>query len=204
MSPEDTGKAYDTITHLWTREQFNSQNGIAAYEKALSFLVPHQGPAFALDVGCGCTNRFIPLIEKANLQYEGIDISATMLSIANESYPSGTFYHEDVCAFELPKTYTFISAWDSFWHIPLEQQQPLLEKFCDNLVEDGVLLFSCGGVKKAGSHTNTTMGPEVYYASLGLNAYLSILIKAGCIIRHVEFDQYPEKHTVVIAQKDGA
>jgi hypothetical protein len=48
------------------------------------------------------------------------------------------------------------------------------------------------------------MGPEVYYASLGLNAYLSILMDAGCIIRHVEFDQYPEQHTIMIAQKTGA
>ncbi|MCG7815119.1 class I SAM-dependent methyltransferase, partial [Alteromonas sp. MCA-1] len=87
MTPEETGKAYDTITHLWTRPEFNQKNGLTAYQKALSFLAdtPSQEPdtvpsealdkgeapneekasnkdkpkkrGYALDIGCGCTNR---------------------------------------------------------------------------------------------------------------------------------------------------
>jgi ubiquinone/menaquinone biosynthesis C-methylase UbiE len=84
VTPEQTGQAYDSITHLWTRDGFNRENGLAAYEKALSFLPTHlvKENGTALDVGCGCTNRFIPIIETAGLSYEGIDISAKMLKIA--------------------------------------------------------------------------------------------------------------------------
>jgi len=48
------------------------------------------------------------------------------------------------------------------------------------------------------------MGPEVYYASLGLHRYLEILMEAGGFVRHVEFDQHPELHTIIIVQKRAA
>lgn len=236
MTPEETGKAYDTITHLWTRPQFNQKNGIAAYQKALSFLpdtpsqepdavrseapkgeealkeeVPNEGDAlserktqehgYALDIGCGCTNRFVPIIESNGLTYEGIDVSNDMLAIAKSQLPAHTFYCADICTFTLTKHYSFISAWDSFWHIPLAQQAPLLKKLVAHLVDDGVLLFSCGGTTESGEHTNKVMGPEVYYASLGLHGYIALLMDAGCFVRHVEFDQHPELHTIIIVQK---
>ncbi|WP_334019515.1 class I SAM-dependent methyltransferase [Alteromonas sp. S015] len=218
MTPEETGKAYDTITHRWTRPEFNQKNGITAYQKALSFLqdtlsqepdaLPIEalkdGPnkrGYALDIGCGCTNRFVPIIESAGLTYEGIDVSKEMLAIATTQLPAHTFYCADVCTFTLPRQYSFISAWDSFWHIPLTQQAPLLKKLVNHLDDDGVLLFSCGGTGESGQHTNEVMGPEVYYASLGLHRYLEILMEAGGFIRHVEFDQYPELHTIIIVQK---
>lgn len=213
MTPEETGKAYDTITHLWTRAEFNSENGISAYQKALSFL-PDATPkncdtassesvdgGYALDIGCGCTNRFVPIIESAGLTYEGIDISKDMLAIATSHLPSHTFYCTDVCTFTLPKHYSLISAWDSFWHIPLAQQEHLLKKLMNHLTDDGVLLFSCGGTDGSGQHTNKVMGPEVYYASLGLHRYIEILMEAGGFVRHVEFDQHPELHTIIIVQK---
>jgi SAM-dependent methyltransferase len=237
MTPEETGKAYDTITHLWTRPEFNQKNGLTAYQKALSFLAdtPSQEPdtvpsealdkrealgkgeapneekasnkdklekrGYALDIGCGCTNRFVPIIERAGLTYEGIDVSKDMLAIATSQLPAHTFYCADVCTFTIPKHYSFISAWDSFWHIPLTQQEPLLKKLVDHLNDDGVLLFTCGGTGESGQHTNKVMGPEVYYASLGLHRYIEILIEAGGFVRHVEFDQHPELHTIIIVQK---
>ena len=72
------------------------------------------------------------------------------------------------------------------------------------LDDDGVLLFSCGGTDESGQHTNEVMGPEVYYASLGLHRYIEILIEAGGFVRHVEFDQHPELHTIIIVQKRTA
>ncbi|QGX63647.1 class I SAM-dependent methyltransferase [Alteromonas mediterranea] len=225
MTPEETGKAYDTITHLWTRPEFNQKNGESAYQKALSFIptaflkkrdtAPNvvlneheanekdekQEPGYALDIGCGCTNRFVPVIESAGLIYEGIDVSKNMLAIATSQLPTHTFYCADVCTFALPRHYSFISAWDSFWHIPLTQQEPLLKKLVNHLNDDGVLLFSCGGTDESGQHTNEAMGPEVYYASLGLRTYIEILMNAGCFVRHIEFDQHPELHTIVIVQK---
>ena len=46
---------------------------------------------YALDIGCGCTNRFVPIIERTGLTYEGIDVSKDMLAIATSQLPDHTF-----------------------------------------------------------------------------------------------------------------
>ena len=70
-----------------------------------------------------------------------------------------------------------------------------------SLSSGGVLIFSCGGTEQAGEHSNTAMGPEVYYASMGINGFTELLLNAGCTIRHLEYDQYPELHAYFIVQK---
>jgi 2-polyprenyl-3-methyl-5-hydroxy-6-metoxy-1,4-benzoquinol methylase len=44
----------------------------------------------------------------------------------------------------LPRQYDFITGWDSIWHVPLAQQAFVLQKFCDGLKPDGVLIFTMG------------------------------------------------------------
>jgi hypothetical protein len=45
------------------------------------------------------------------------------------------------------------------------------------------------------------MGPEVCYSTLGIPGLLDVIEEAGCACRHLEFDQYPEKHLYVVAQR---
>lgn len=42
MNPSDIGKAYDQITHIWQRDEFDMNNGIDAHKRALKF-VSHRG-----------------------------------------------------------------------------------------------------------------------------------------------------------------
>ncbi len=198
MKPIETGKAYDQITHLWQRESFNRQNGIAAHEKALGFAQPEGN---ALDIGCGCTGRFLDLLVSRGFQYTGLDVSAKMIELARQRNPDVCFYHQDICEFNLTQQYDFITAWDSIWHIPLDMQKPVLNKIIAALNPGGVFIFSFGGTAEAGDHQNKAMGPEVYYSSLGLNGFLTLFMDAGCIIRHLEFDQHPELHTYLIVEK---
>lgn len=61
MKLSDISKAYNKITHLWEREGFDRENGIAQHKKAIEF-VKNRGKA--LDVGCGSTRRIIDLLKK--------------------------------------------------------------------------------------------------------------------------------------------
>lgn len=198
MQPEQTGLAYDEITHLWQRDSFNRSNGIAQHQRALAF-AKNRGKA--LDVGCGCTGRILDLLLNAGFTPEGVDVSAKMVALARQRQPELTFHQQDICKWEISDKYDFISAWDSIWHVPLQQQAALMHKLITSLNSGGVLIFSCGGTEQAGEHSNTAMGPEVYYASLGINGFTELLLNAGCTIRHLEYDQYPELHTYFIAQK---
>ncbi|WP_394496775.1 class I SAM-dependent methyltransferase [Shewanella sp. ENK2] len=198
MKPIDIGKAYDQITHRWTSDTFNLENGIAQHKKALSF-VKHKGKA--LDIGCGCTGRFIELLKAEGFAPEGLDVSAEMINIAKARQPDVRFIHADICQYPLDEQYMFITAWDSIWHIPLTEQTQVLTNIVNGLCSGGVLIFSFGGTTEAGSHTNSVMGPEVYYSSLGTNGFLSLFQSLGCVVRHLEFDQYPEIHTYLIIEK---
>jgi 2-polyprenyl-3-methyl-5-hydroxy-6-metoxy-1,4-benzoquinol methylase len=201
MHPDATGKAYDELTHLWTRADFDRGNGIEAHRRAIAF-TDRRGRA--LDVGCGCTGRFIELLQTEGFAPEGIDVSAQMVVLARQRHPQVPIHHGDICGWELQQRYDFITAWDSIWHVPLSEQEKVLRKLVASLNSGGVLLFSFGGTNARSEHTDDFMGPEVYYSSLGTNGFIALLIDLGCICRHLEYDGYPELHAYLIAQKIAA
>lgn len=198
MNPSDIGKAYDQITHLWASGKFDRKNGIDAHKRAIAF-VKNNGAA--LDIGCGCNGRIIDFLLDNEFTPEGVDISNKMISLAQERHPEIKFHHQNICEWSPPKKYDFITAWDSIWHIPLNEQENVLTKLVSCLNKGGVFIFSCGGTDDAGDHKDDFMGPEVYYSSLGINGFVSLLINSDCIVRHIEYDQYPELHTYFIVQK---
>lgn len=198
MQPIQVARAYDQITHLWKSDKFNLNNGIAQHQRALNFV---QQKGYALDVGCGCTGRFIDLLLENDFTPEGVDLSKEMLKLAKQRHPNITFYHQDICQWALPKQYDFITAWDCLWHIPLKQQKAVLSKLVAGLNQHGILIFSFGAVDQAGEHTDNFMGPEVYYSSLGTQGFLNLFQELDCRCLHLELDQYPEPHAFLIVQK---
>ena len=200
MNPSDIGKAYDQITGLWSAESFDRHNGIDQHKRAIAFAT---NKGYALDVGCGCTGRFIDLLIDNGFTPEGVDVSRKMMALAKERHPDIVFHHQDICTWSIPAKYDFITAWDSLWHIPLEQQELVLTKLVSSLTENGLFIFSFGGTDKADDHKNNVMGPDMYYSTLGVPRCLSLLSELGCTCRHLEYDSYPELNTYIIVQKNS-
>lgn len=198
MTPNEIGKAYDQITSRWNRDDYNRENGIAQHQRAIKF-VENRGAA--LDVGCGCTGRFIDLLQGEGFKVQGIDVSEEMIQLAKKRHPEVQFHHQDICEWQIKRKFDFITAWDSIWHVPLQQQEQLICKLVSSLNSGGVLIFSFGGTDEKGEHKNKAMGPEVYYSTLGVNGFLELFLKLGCICRHLEYDQPPELHSYLIVQK---
>jgi SAM-dependent methyltransferase len=203
LTPKDTGAGYDSLAGHWAGDAFPRDNGLAAHRRALAFLTAAAGagPRRALDVGCGSSGRLIDLLQAAGLEIEGVDVSARMLELARLRHPDVTFHLADVCAWPLPHRYEFISAWDSIWHVPLPDQEPLLRKLLGALASGGVCIFTLGGLDAPSEKTDSAMGPLMYYATLGIPRTLAVLAEAGCVCRHLEYDQHPEPHVYIIAQR---
>lgn len=200
MHPSSIASAYDQLAERWLDDQFNPSNGVGQHQRALAFLADgHAG--WALNVGCGCNTRLNPLMRERHLQIEGIDISGRMVALAKAADPAAAVHLADAVTWQPERTYRFISAWDSIWHVQLEQQDAVLRKLMGALEDGGVFIFSAGGLDSPSEHVDATMGPSVYYASLGIPGLLEVIREAGCICRHLEFDQYPEKHLCVIVQR---
>ncbi len=198
MTPKDIGQAYDQITYLWTRPEFNRNNGIAEHKQALSFL---HNKETALDVGCGCTGRFIDLLISEGLTPEGVDVSKEMLNLAKQKHPDLVFHHQDICQWQPSKKYDFISAWDSIWHIPLTEQTQVIGKLVASLNSKGVFIFSFGGTDEPAEHCDDAMGVEVYYSSLGTNGFLQLIRQLGCQIKYLGSEPI-DLHCYLIVQKN--
>jgi SAM-dependent methyltransferase len=198
MKPEETGSHYDRIASQWQEQHRHSTYGLAALERAISF-VEHRSTA--LDIGCGSSGRFIEVLIKNGFHPTGIDISVEMISLARQRHPEVTFYTADICTWQFPQTYDLISAWDGTFHLPIAEQQPVLKKMCDGLHSNGVVMFTCGGTMGPQEISGGFAGQTFEYSTLGVNEFLRLIAKFGCTCKHVEYDQYPENHVYIIAQK---
>jgi 2-polyprenyl-3-methyl-5-hydroxy-6-metoxy-1,4-benzoquinol methylase len=198
MTPQETAQSYDKIAAHWNGDSFNRLNGIEQHQRALQFV---QNKGRAIDIGCGSSGRIIELLLAEGFETEGLDISEEMLRLAQARYPEQRFHHADIREWEFSQRYDLISAWDSIWHAPLEDQEPILKKLCAALEVGGVLIFTSGGLDSPGEATNPFLGQPLYHAALGIPKLLEIIAACGCICRHLEYDQYPEKHLYLIVQK---
>lgn len=200
MHPSSIASAYDSLAERWIDEAFERSNGVRLHARALSFLDEGR-EGWALNAGCGCNTRFNALMRERGLRIEGVDISERMLALAKAADPDVLLHHADVCAWQPERGYRFISAWDSIWHVRLDEQRPLMLKLMAALEAGGIFIFSAGGLDEPSEHVDATMGPEVCYSTLGIPGLLEVIGKGGCLVRHLEFDQHPEKHLCVIVQR---
>jgi RimJ/RimL family protein N-acetyltransferase len=194
MTPEQVAASYDQIADQWLNL---STYGFTQVERAVAF-VKHKGTA--LDVGCG-TGRLLGLMKQHGFRTDGIDSSSAMIALARDRQPKARLFHADICGWELPRSYDLIVAWDSVWHVPLTQQEAVLTKLCRGLAAGGVLVFTTGGTDAPSEKQDSCMGPPMYHATLGIPKSLQVLAGAGCVCRHFEYDQHPELHVYLIAQR---
>lgn len=198
MKPKDVGKSYDSIADRWNCEKFPRQNGIKQHKRAIAF-VEHRNAA--LDIGCGSSGRILDLLLDHEFEPEGLDISERMIELAMRRHPQLTFHHADICEWIFPQEYDFISAWDSIWHVPLNEHERVMRKVLAALSPGGVYIFTTGGVDKPSETQDSAMGPPMYHSALGIPRTLEILANSGCVCRHLEFDNHPDSHVYLIAQK---
>lgn len=198
MKPEDQAAHYDRIAYHWDSEQFNRENGIRQHERALRLL---KNPKTAIDIGCGSSGRIIDLLLQHGLSVEGLDLSKEMLRLARRRHPDITFHHADICSWEFPNQYDFISAWDSVWHAPLQNQAGILRKLCDGLNPGGILIYTTGNVDVPNEVCNDCLGEPLYHAALGIPEILKIIDGCACFCRHLENDDFPDLHLYLIIQK---
>jgi len=201
MEPLKQAANYDKIADHWASENFNRDNGIEQHKRALQLVEKREK---AIDVGCGSSGRIIDVLLNDGFVVEGVDLSIEMLNIAQQNHPNVQFYHADICKWNFPKKYDFISAWDSVWHAPLEEQANILKKLCNALTPKGVLIYTSGAVDEPGDGSNEFLGQVLYHAAIGIPEILKIINECNCICRHLENDDWPNHHLYLIIQRKDA
>jgi 2-polyprenyl-3-methyl-5-hydroxy-6-metoxy-1,4-benzoquinol methylase len=172
--------AYDTLAEHWLDDRFNPGDGLRQHRHALGFLA-RATPAWALNVGCGCNTRFNALFREHGLDIEGVDLSDRMVQLARAADPSTEVHLADICTWQAPRRYRFISAWDSIWHVELDQQHALMLKLMDRLEPGGVLIFSAGGfMRRANTATRRWGRPSTTARSVSRDSCGSSRKPAAC------------------------
>lgn len=198
MTPDEVAKSYDEIADRWDGDDFQRSNGIEQHKRALAFVKERR---HAFDIGCGASGRFIDLLLDGGFSVEGLDYSRRMLEFAKKRHPKVPLHYADITHWQFDKQYDFISAWDSIWHLPLASQKPVLTKILQALAPGGVCIFTMGGLDAPEEKTDSAMGPPMYYSVLGIPRVLQLISDNECVCRHLEYDQYPELHLYIIAQR---
>jgi SAM-dependent methyltransferase len=196
VHPRETGRRYDAVAEKVDADLRESVYGVSFLERAIAYCKMR---GTALDVGCGSGGRMIDRLLDAGFRATGIDVSRGMLDIAQARHPSVEFVHDDVTEWTPPCSFDLVLAWDSIFHLPYASHTLVLGKLCGCLADDGVLLFTAGGID--GEITGTMHGREFGYSSLSEVALLQLLRDYGCVPLLMERDQYPLHHVVIIAIK---
>jgi SAM-dependent methyltransferase len=196
VEPLLLGKKYNKIAKWWHDRHDDSDYGIKQMKKALKFSSTNSS---ALDVGCGSGGRFIRILQKNGFEITGIDVSEEMIKIARLNHPDEMFHVQDISTWDTKRKFDFIVAWDSIFHLPLTLQESVLTKLCNLLSAQGVLLYTFGDAD--GEHDAEWRGDIFHYSSIGINDNLKVLAENGLTCKHLELDQWPEKHVYIIAVK---
>lgn len=195
MKP-DIGKQYDKIAQWWNDEHHESGYGLSQIGRAISYCKTKQT---ALDVGCGSGGRITRQLLAEGFTVTGIDASSKMIEIAKNNHPGVDFEVADICNWESDHRFDLIVAWDSIFHLPLPMQAPVVAKLGSMLQKKGVLIYTFGDDN--GEHESDWCGDKFYYSSIGINENMRVIMGSDCQCRHLELDQYPEKHVYIIVQK---
>lgn len=100
-----------------------------------------KGNPSVLEVGCG-NGRDAEEICKRTNDYEGVDISEGLLSLAKKRLPERSFTLADIETFAFPSNVDIVFAFASLIHVPQESFARILQRVFSSLNNQGLIFIS--------------------------------------------------------------
>lgn len=124
-----------------------------------------------------------------------------MLQLARRHFPHGDFLQADMRELALGRKFNAVIAWNSFFHLPAEDQPAMFDVFRAHLNPRGVLLFTSGS--EHGETWSENGGELLFHASLATADYRSLLERNGFrVLMYKEDDAQCGGATVWMASLD--
>ena len=178
MSSHDIIELYDTYA-----ADFDRQRGRSLVEKSWldRFLryVPDGGTI--LDIGCGMGEPIASYLLSRGFRVFGVDSSPAMIGLCRMRYPDGEWLVSDMRQLKLARRFDGVLAWDSFFHLRMEDQRSMFEVFAEHAAPAAPLLFTSGCTE--GESIGSWCGRPLYHASLDPAEYRELLSLSGFTIR---------------------
>lgn len=198
-SPDTTRDIYDAAA-----AEYDAHRSRALFEARwlarFAACLPDGGRV--LDLGCGTGEPIARWFMAEGFDVTGVDFSSAMLEIARTRWPKGDWREADMRELDLGERFDGIIAWNSFFHLTMDEQRPVLRRMARHLNHGGSLMFTTG--PDQGETTGTVAGRTVYHASLAPAEYATILLEQGLrLTGFLAEDPECNSHTVVMARKDA-
>lgn len=158
--------------------------------------------AAVLDLGCGSAEPLAQFFIERGCRITGIDAASAMIALCRERYPEHRWIEADMRALDLDRRFDAVLAWDSFFHLPADDQRAMFAVFAQHAAPGAPLLFTSG--PGAGVAMGEIYGHALHHASLDASEYEQLLTAHGFrVLLHRVEDPDCGRHTVWLAQREG-
>ena len=160
-------------------------------------LLPPAAPI--LDIGCGSATPMAAYLIDLGHPVAGVDSSSAMIDACRRHYPGEEWIVADMRKLALPRKFSGMLAWDSFFHLSPDDQRSMFPVFRAHAAPNAALMFTSGPAH--GEAIGNFAGEPLYHASLDPAEYRSLLDRNGFrAVSHVVEDPDCGGHTIWLAQ----
>jgi trans-aconitate methyltransferase len=190
---------YERHAHQWDRVRGRSLME-REWLDLFASLVPAGGSV--LDLGCGAGEPIARYLIDHGFRIHGVDSAPTLVAMCRARFPAHAWEVGDMRTLALGTRFDGVVAWDSFFHLPWEDQRRMFPIFRKHANAGAALLFTSG--PRHAEAIGDFEGEALYHASLAEDEYRSLLHDNGFrVVRHVAEDPGCGGHTVWLAQHAG-
>ncbi len=190
---------YERHAHAYDEDRGRSLHERSWLDRFLSFVPPG---GTILDIGCGMGEPIARYLMESGVNVVGVDAAPSMIALCRTRFPQSEWLVADMRDLALGRRFDGVLAWDSFFHLSMDDQRAMFARFAAHAADGAPLMFTSGPA--AGEVIGSYRGEPLYHASLDPAAYRALLVSNGFTERaFVAEDPDCGGHTVWLATLDA-
>jgi SAM-dependent methyltransferase len=187
---------YERHAQAWDRDRGKDLVERAWLDRFRAAMAP-QGSV--LDIGCGSGEPIARYFIACRHRVTGVDSSPSLIETCAARFPDQTWIVADMRRLKLGARFGGLVAWDSFFHLPHDDQRAMFPIFGAHAEPGAALMFTSG--RDHGEAIGSFHGETLYHASLAPAEYERLLAESGFrVLEHVAEDALCGGHTVWLAR----
>ena len=190
---------YERHARAYDRDRSRSLQERAWLDRFLGYVPPG---GTVLDVGCGMGEPIASYLLQRGVHVVGVDAAQSMIDLCRARFPDSEWIAADMRELDFGRRFDGILAWDSFFHLDMDDQRAMFPRFASHMRVGAPLMFTSGPAE--GVAIGTYCEEPLYHASLSPQEYEQRLVTNGFVVRaHVPEDPTCGQHTVWLATYEG-
>jgi SAM-dependent methyltransferase len=182
-SSSATGR--DTVIAVYERHAraYDIDRGRSLQERGWldRFLSQVRPEGTVLDVGCGMGEPMARYIIQRGFDVVGMDASPSLIGLCRARFPDSEWLVADMRELDLGRRFDGVLAWDSFFHLGMEDQRGMFPRFAAHAQSGAPLMFTTGSSE--GEAIGSYCDEPLYHASLSPTEYEHLLAVNGFALR---------------------